>query len=450
MNKPIIKSPGARLMGPLKACIALGLAVTLSGCFWIAARQDIARDGTHPWWCQGGTATLTDNECLSMSAHMDFGVKFAKQYWNVADFQAAGAAPDATGETPQSGTPYKLAPTSSFNAMSPNMIWYATEGGMSRPVAVGWGIDDTATGAPAGFPGDQDVWTLSGGTYYLSVRVLRGYENQPNVFATGHPCISSGVSSLTSTTDACYTGSHPVELEILVTNDDGIGSDGIDAIVQGLKTVSGITFSIVAPATQQSGSGGNTTSGPLTASPASTVSGDLGTAVDGFPADAVIYAMRDLKLSPDLTLSGINDGQNLASVGSSASGTIGAARRALQRTVPAIALSQGGITVTPDFPAGVAASLALLEQWRLGKAGEPFMALPNLNIPSCASPETVTGTVESIVGLDGSSGALNGGNYFSAQNCASTKTVFVDDLDAFLNGWNSIGDMGKVQPPNYP
>jgi hypothetical protein len=80
----------------------------------------------------------------------------------------------------------------------------------------------------------------------------------------------------------------------------------------------------------------------------------------------------------------------------------------------------------------------------------PFMELPNLNIPSCADPFTITGTVETIVGVNTDSGALNGGNYFSPQDCDSSKTVFVDDLDAFLNGWVSIADMGKVQPPNYP
>ena len=148
-------------------------------------------------------------------------------------------------------------------------------------------------------------------------------------------------------------------------------------------------------------------------------------------------------------MSGINDGQNLATA-TNLSGTVGAARRSLMRGIPSLATSQGGITVTPDFPAGVAASLALLENWRLGEAGMPFMDLPNLNIPSCDGTGTITGTVETVVGPDLSSGPLNGTNYFGPQNCSSTKTVFVDDLDAFLNGWTSIADVGRVQPPNWP
>ncbi len=437
--------------GLFRAALALGLTLSLSGCFWVIAYQDIQRDGSHPWWCQGGTVTLTDAECLETSAYFDFAVQYAQQYWDPSDYTAAGAVTDAVAETAvpvENGVAYRLGTTTTFDPMVPNMIWYADDGNY-RPVAVGWAVDDTASGPPAGFAGDQDAWTLAGGKYYLITRVIRGYQHHTNVFATSHPCLSGGASLLLSTTEACYLATHTVPLEILVVNDDGIEGHGIDALVQGLKTVSGITFNIIAPATQQSGTGGSSSPPPLTANPGATLSGDVGIAVDGFPADAVLHALRDLKLSPDLTMSGINEGQNLASV-TPASGTVGAARRSLKRGIPSLALSQGGITVTPDFPAGVAASLALLENWRLGKAGKPFMDLPNLNIPSCDGTGTITGTVETVVGVDLSSGPLNGTSYVGPQNCSSTKTVFVDDLDAFLNGWTSIADVGLVQPPNWP
>lgn len=456
-NPPKLHTAGsAGLKGLFRAVMALGLALSLSGCFFVIAKQDIDRDGSHPWWCQGGSVTLTDAECLQMSAYFDNAVRFAEQYWTEADFVTNGGGGldiTATGFFQSTnGIPYFRNVQNTFDPMTPNMIWYGVEPGATatRPVAVGWIVSDTGGGPPAGFAGDQDVWTLVGPNYYLIARVMRGYQDHGNIFSTSHPCLSFGNSSLSATTDACYTSTHTEPLEILVTNDDGIDGHGIDALVEGLKTVPGVTFNIVAPATQQSGTGGSTTPGPLTANPGATLSGEGGVAVDGFPADAVIHALRDLKLSPDVTMSGINDGQNLASIGDGGSGTIGAARRSTMRGIPALALSQGSITVTPDFPAGVAASLALLENWRIGRAGSPFMELPNLNIPSCDGTGTITGTVETVVGVDLSSGPLNGTNYFGVQDCSSSKTVFVDDLDAFLNGWTSIADMGRVQPPNYP
>lgn len=455
MNKIFSPQPARSgvFKGICRAVVALGLSLSLSGCFWVIAYQDIQRDGSHPWWCQGGTVTLTDGQCLQMSAYFDFAVQYAEQYWDLGDYTTAGAAGDAVAESAvpiANGSAFRLGSTATFDPMSPNMIWYGDDGDV-RPVAVGWAVDDTASGPPAGFPGDQDVWTLAGGKYYLIVRVIRGYQHHVNVFADSHPCLSGGASLLLSTAEACYLATHTVPLEILVVNDDGILAHGIDELVQGLKTVPGVTFNIVAPATQQSGTGSNTSPPPLTVNPGVTLSGDPGLAVEGFPADSVLHALRDLRLSPDLTMSGINEGQNLASIGHGFSGTIGAARRSLIRGIPSLALSQGlnpGPVV--DFPAGAAASLALLEQWRLGKAGMPSMALPNLNIPTC-STGTITGTTyDAVVGVDLSSGPLNGTNYFGVPDCNSAKTVFVDDLDAFLNGWTSIADMGRVQPPNYP
>ncbi len=455
-NPPKLHTAGmAGLKGLFRAVMALGLALSLSGCFFVIAKQDIDRDGSHPWWCQGGSVTLTDAECLQMSAYFDNAVRFAEDNWTADDFLSGGGGLDITATAAfqsTNGLPYFRLPTTTFDPMSPNMVWYAVEPGATatRPVAVGWVVDDTGGGPPAGFAGDQDVWTLVGARYYLIARIIRGYQDHGNVFATGHPCTSFGGSTLTATTDSCYTSTHTVPLEILVTNDDGIDGHGIDALVEGLKTVPGVTFNIVAPATQQSGTGGSTTPGPLTANPGATLSGEGGIAVDGFPADAVIHALRDLNLSPDLTMSGINEGQNLA-LATGLSGTVGAARRSLMRGIPSLATSQGSFSVsTVDFPAGVTASLALLENWRLGRAGSPFMALPNLNIPSCDGIGSITGTVDTVVGPNNSSGPLNGTTFFGAPDCNSAKTTFVDDLDAYLNGWTSIADAGKVQPPNWP
>ena len=64
-------------------------------------------------------------------------------------------------------------------------------------------------------------------------------------------------------TEATPTTESPVVLRILVTNDDGVGADGIDAIVQGLLTLENVEVTVVAPLENQSGTGGQTTAGEL-------------------------------------------------------------------------------------------------------------------------------------------------------------------------------------------
>ena len=53
----------------------------------------------------------------------------------------------------------------------------------------------------------------------------------------------------------------PTTITVLVTNDDGVSAPGIDALVQALRTSKNTKVVVVAPATNQSGSGGKTTPG---------------------------------------------------------------------------------------------------------------------------------------------------------------------------------------------
>src|SRR5262245_5115702 len=76
-------------------------------------------------------------------------------------------------------------------------------------------------------------------------------------------------------------------LAILVTNDDGIGAEGIDVLVEALRAVDGVEVTVVAPADQQSGTGGSVTQGPVETNEATTASGYEARAVDGFPADTI-------------------------------------------------------------------------------------------------------------------------------------------------------------------
>ena len=132
----------------------------------------------------------------------------------------------------------------------------------------------------------------------------------------------------------------PPTITVLVTNDDGVAAPGLDALVEALRTVKNTKVVVVAPATNQSGTGGNTTPGTLVTQPATTPSGYAATAVQGFPADTVTAALDQLGVKPNVVMSGINTGQNLGPL-TDLSGTIGAARMAAKRGIPAVAFSQG-------------------------------------------------------------------------------------------------------------
>ncbi len=83
-----------------------------------------------------------------------------------------------------------------------------------------------------------------------------------------------------------------------------------------------------------------TTQGGAAYAEGQTASGVAGTAVDGFPADTIDVALDELGLEPDLVVSGVNEGQNTGPL-AYISGTVGAARAAVRRGIPAVAGSAG-------------------------------------------------------------------------------------------------------------
>jgi len=126
-------------------------------------------------------------------------------------------------------------------------------------------------------------------------------------------------------------------LRILVTNDDGIQAHGLKVLEQIARSLSEDVW-VVAPETNQSGAGHSLTlRRPLRWRKVS----DRHIAVDGTPTDCVLLALQKLvpPPKPNLVLSGINHGANLAD-DVTYSGTIAAAMEAVLLGVPAIALSQ--------------------------------------------------------------------------------------------------------------
>ncbi|HSP24828.1 MAG TPA: 5'/3'-nucleotidase SurE, partial [Saliniramus sp.] len=126
-------------------------------------------------------------------------------------------------------------------------------------------------------------------------------------------------------------------MRILCTNDDGIHAPGLKALEAIARQLSDDVY-VVAPETDQSGvSHSLSLNDPLRLREIS----DRHFAVKGTPTDCVIMAMRSILADkrPDLILSGVNRGQNVAE-DVSYSGTIAAAIEGTMLGVRSIALSQ--------------------------------------------------------------------------------------------------------------
>lgn len=129
---------------------------------------------------------------------------------------------------------------------------------------------------------------------------------------------------------------------ILVTNDDGIRSPGIQQLADALREVGEVT--VLAPCGQRSGSSISVQLGRGKRLRSIADEGrDLGHCVDGTPADAVMLAMEALVPEGgfDLVVSGINAGANVGDLGHM-SGTVGAAMAGAYYGVPSVAASLGG------------------------------------------------------------------------------------------------------------
>lgn len=141
--------------------------------------------------------------------------------------------------------------------------------------------------------------------------------------------------------DASIDGSIDAPRRILVTNDDGIEHPPTLELARALARDDEVY--LVAPAGGHSGTSSAMPSlsrGSVTVERHEVGDGITAFAVDGPPGDAVLFAlggpMRDVP--PDLVVSGINGGSNLADAWV-ASGTVGGARAAAWLGVPAVAIS---------------------------------------------------------------------------------------------------------------
>jgi 5'-nucleotidase len=225
-------------------------------------------------------------------------------------------------------------------------------------------------------------------------------------------------------------------LKILVTNDDGVEAPGIDALVEALRALPRVKVTVVGPASNQSGTSDKTTPGSLATRETTTVSGYPAIGVEGYPADSVNVALDSgLVKKPHLVISGVNEGQNLGEL-TDVSGTVGAARTAARRGIPALAVSQG-FGEPPDYELGAGEAVKWVREHRRDlerrTAAAGAALLENLNVPTCTIGD-VRGLVEAPV-------APTAENAAGPSDCASTLTDPVDDIQAFTNGFAVVSTL---------
>jgi 5'-nucleotidase len=161
---------------------------------------------------------------------------------------------------------------------------------------------------------------------------------------------------------------------ILLSNDDGIQSEGLVALEEKLRGIGEIH--IVAPDRAQSSmSHALTLHRPLRVYEL----GQRRLAVDGTPVDCVKLALTGLlPVRPDLVISGINKGPNLGD-DIIYSGTVSAAIEGALLGIPAIAVS---LVTFKDFDFRAAAEFTATMVQRIAETGIPPKTLLNVNVPS--------------------------------------------------------------------
>lgn len=170
-------------------------------------------------------------------------------------------------------------------------------------------------------------------------------------------------------------------MRILITNDDGYDYKGINALAETLRAMGDLT--VVAPKYHQSGMSMAVSIGfkqiavkQLRPKP------EEWYYVDGTPASCVKFALDEIfkDEKPDLIVSGINHGSNVASA-ALYSGTLGACREGALAGVPSVGVSIDSISMNPDFTCVKELFPGLLKKI-LDNWGDRFGVYYNVNFPN--------------------------------------------------------------------
>jgi len=183
---------------------------------------------------------------------------------------------------------------------------------------------------------------------------------------------------------------------ILLTNDDGINSPGLQAAAEALSGLGKVL--VVAPRLQSTGAGRSmpsTSGGNIQAHvPASGAQPWEMFAVDGTPAQAVQHGILEIAPRlPDLVVAGINYGENVGT-GVTVSGTVGAALEAAAAGIPALAVS---LETDPTYHLSYSTEIdfavagyftGYFAGLLLKKPMQPDVDIWKVEVPAGATPET--------------------------------------------------------------
>jgi 5'-nucleotidase len=185
-------------------------------------------------------------------------------------------------------------------------------------------------------------------------------------------------------------------LRILLTNDDGVFARGFQALETIARALSDDLW-FVAPDVERSGaSRALTLTDPIRVRQLD----ERRFACSGTPTDCVLLGVLELieGAKPDLILSGVNRGQNVAE-DVSLSGTVAGAMQGMHMGIPSLALSQaygfrGGAPVPWETAEAYGPDLIRT----LLKAGWPASAVLNINFPDTL-PGAVAGVEATVQGF---------------------------------------------------
>lgn len=180
---------------------------------------------------------------------------------------------------------------------------------------------------------------------------------------------------------------------ILVTNDDGIDSEGLLSLSQAMAEIGEVV--VVAPDRDWSIIGhAKTMRRPLRVAEVRLRNGERAFSIDGTPSDCVSLGILGLVgRRPDLVVAGVNKGPNLAE-DITYSGTVAAGMEAVISGVPAIAVSSAAYSdwdfeTAAEFAAGLAAHVI-----RNGLGSDVLL---NVNVPNVGR-EAIAGVEITRVG----------------------------------------------------
>ena len=258
-------------------------------------------------------------------------------------------------------------------------------------------------------------------------------------------CSSSKSTTASTTTAAPGTTGAAAPLRIMVTNDDGYSAPGIDAVVQGLRTLPDVQVSVVAPADQRERLGRQDDPGH-----ADGHRREDGQRLPGQGGGRLSVRHGDLgggrpRSGPEAP-GGRSPGSTSVRTSVSTvniSGTVGAARAAASRGIPALA------SPVPDCPRPAwPAPTTPMPSTQVENVGHPAPSRPGggHRLVACAPPGPERAHLRG--GLEGARPGHRprgpqrpGARWRHSGDCASTATGPTSDVQAFAEGFEPLSNL---------